>query len=295
MQADLALRAIPLPSATTRDLERARGRIALSVRAIEGRNAIDDLGQAGCGRLLFPVRPASAPLEAVVVNTGGGLTGGDRFRVSVEAGPGADVTLTTQACEKVYAAARAAGAVSALPARVSTRLKLGPGAALRWLPQETILFEGSALARTLGVEMAEDSTFLAVEAILLGRQAMGETVSRAAFRDSWRIRRGGRLVFAEELAAGGDAPWERLRGAPSLLGESHAALATILHVGPSAGEGLDEARAIMEQEGVEGGVTAFDGLCVMRLAASSGLRLRRALVALIQGRPGGVLPRVWST
>jgi urease accessory protein len=294
MQADLALRAAPT-SATARDLERARGRLSLAVRAVDGRNAIADLGQAGCGRLLFPVRPADAPLEAVVVNTGGGLTGGDRFRVTVEAGPGAEVTLTTQACEKVYAAARSADGLSALPARVSTRLTLGRGAVLRWLPQETILFEGSALARTLGVDMAEDADFLAVEALLLGRQAMGETVSRAAFRDSWRIRRGGRLVFAEELAAGGHAPWARLRAAPSLLGGETVALATILHVSPRAGEGLDESRAIMEQEGVEGGVTAFDGLCVMRLAASSGLRLRRALTALIEGRSGGVLPRVWST
>ncbi len=86
-----------------------------------------------------------------------------------------------------------------------------------------------------------------------------------------------------------------LRAAPSLLGAETVALATILHVAPRAGLGLDEARAIMEQVGVEGGVTVFDGLCVMRLAASSGLRLRRALTTLIEGRSGGVLPRVWST
>ena len=231
---------------------------------------------------------------------GGGLTGGDRFAVSVEAGAGSFVTLTTQACEKVYAAARGPGrghrqGMSTPPARVSTRLRLGEGAHLHWLPQETILFEGCAIARTLGVEMAESADFLAVEALLLGRQAMGETVSEAAFRDSWRIRRGGRLVYAEELAAGGRATWDGLRRAPSLLGPETAALATILHVSPRAAEGLDEARAVMERHGVEGGVSAFDGICVLRLAAPSGLALRKALTALIEARSGGALPRVWST
>jgi len=292
MFAGTALASTQRPPATARDLERARGRLSLVVRHAGGRHAIADLRQSGCARFLFPARAAAAPLEAVVVNTGGGLTGGDRFAVSVDVGTSAAATLTTQACEKVYASAQGPAPASA---RVSARLKAGPGARLRWVPQETILFERSALVRTLAVDMAEDADVLAVEALLIGRQAMGETLSEAVFRDSWRIRRGGRLVFAEEIAMGGRAGWPALRRSRALLGERTAALATIVHGAPGAAEGLDEARAIIEDGGVEGGVSVFDGLCVMRLAAPSGLSLRRVLAALLERRLAGGLPRVWMT
>lgn len=275
--------------ATTEDLERAEGRLSLRVRTTMGRHAIADLAQSGCGRFLFPARAADQPLEAVIVNTGGGLTGGDRFSVGVDVGAGAAAVATTQACEKIYSAASG-------PARVSARLRLGPRARLSWIPQETILFEGSALDRSLEVDMAEDAHFLAAEALLLGRQARGERLGAARFRDGWRIRRGGRLVFAEEAAAGlRQGGWARLRGSKALLGEEVAALATIVLVSPEAEKRLDGARSIMEDCEVVGGASAFDGLVAMRMAAPSGLALRRALVRLIEWAEGAPPPRVWMT
>jgi urease accessory protein len=273
-------------------LERAEGRLLLSVDRRGGRHAVADLAQVGCARLLFPNRSADDALEAVMVNVGGGLTGGDRYDVRVEVGSGAAATLTTQACEKIYAAASG-------PARVSAELSLASGARLDWLPQETILFEKARLERTLAVDMAEDASMLVVEAVLLGRLAMGEILSAARLRDSWRIRRGGRLVFAEEAAAGGPAGWERLRASPALLGGA-AALATIVHVAPGAAKALDEARAIVESSmaqgsGLDGGASAFDGLLVLRLAAPSGLALRRVVTPLIDLLRGGPPPRVWMT
>lgn len=266
-------------------LERAAGRLDLAVRrSADGRHAIADLGQSGCGRLLFPARDPSSPLEAVVVNTGGGLTGGDRFDVAVRLGPGAQAVLTTQACEKIYAA-------KGSPARVSAKLAAGAGASLRWLPQETILFDRSALDRSLAIDMAADAEVLAAEAILLGRQAMGETLTAARLRDRWRIRRGGRLVFAEETAAR-PGNWAAT-GAPALLGGA-AALATIVHVSPRAESEIDAVRAILEGSGIDGGASAFDGLLAVRLAAPTGLALRRTLVPILE-HCGGRLPRVWMT
>ncbi len=271
------------------ELERAVGKLGLVVRSTGGSDAIHDLHQSGCGRFLFPARDKAHPLEAVVVNTAGGLTGGDRFDITVSVGQGARAVLATQACEKIYAS-------SGATAKLSTRLKVQNGAVLRWLPQETILFDHSALERSLTIDMAGTADVLAGEAILLGRQAMGEELTRARLRDRWRIRRDGRLIFAEETAVGGKpGDWPALRSGCALLGQDTTALATIVHVAPGVERRLDAVRAIMESTGIDGGASAFDGLLVMRMVAPSGLALRRTLLQLLEHGLDGRLPRVWMT
>jgi urease accessory protein len=276
-------------AATPDDLERAVGRLSLSVDTGGGRDAIADLHQSGCGRFLFPARAKDQPLEAVVVNTAGGLTGGDRFDIKVRAAEGARAVLSTQACEKIYAS-------SGATAKLSTVLKVQSEAKLCWLPQETILFDHSALERSLTIDMADSASVLAGEAVLLGRQAMGEKLTTARFRDRWRIRRDGRLVFAEESAIGGaDGDWPAVRGSRALLGETTTALATIVHASPGVESRLDSVRAIMESTGIDGGASAFDGLLVMRMVAPSGLVLRKTLLPLLEHCMDGRLPRVWMT
>jgi len=276
-------------TARTRDLERARGKVSLAVTLSGERHAIRDLGQSGCGRLLFPARAAAQPLEAIVVNTAGGLTGGDRFDIAVKVNEGAVATITSQACEKIYRA-------SDRSASLAARLTVARGAALHWLPQETILFDGSALDRSLTIDMEPGATLLAAEAVLLGRQAMGEVVETARLKDRWRIRRGGRLVFAEETAVdGARGDWAALRSAKALLGGEAAAMATIVHAAPDAGARLDAVRTIMESTDIDGGASAFDGLLVMRMVAPSGLILRKTLIRVLELCGGRPLPRVWMT
>jgi urease accessory protein len=268
-------------------LERARGHVRLAVALRQQRHAVAELAQSGCGRLLFPAIAAGAPLEAVIVNTSGGLTGGDRFLVEAGVAPDASAMLTTQACEKIY---RSDGSDT----HIETRLRVGTGAELAWLPQETILFDGARLRRKLIIDIEETSCLLAVEAVLLGRKASGESLTRGLFRDSWRVRRAGKLVFAEETAFEGDlAP--RLAAAASLKGAS--AYASVLLAAPDAAIRLDGARQLFDdqmlmKEAVEGGISTFDGLCVARMIAQDGAALRRVLVALLKAL-GGDLPRVW--
>jgi urease accessory protein len=242
------------------DLERARGRVSLAVHRRDGADAIRDLAQSGCGRLLFPTRDSGAPLEAVIVNT--------------------------QACEKVYRSGEG-------PARVDAKLKVGPDAKLHWLPQETILFEGSRLRRKLEAEIDPGATFLAAEAVVLGRHAMGETLESADFHDSWRIRRGGKLVFAEETACAGG--WAVARGAKAALGAEAAAFATLLLASPDVGTRLANTRALLESHGIDGGASVVDGLLVARLVAGPGLALRKAMIPLLECLSGAPLPRVWTT
>jgi len=248
----------------------------------EGRHAVAGLAQSGCGRLLFPAIAAGSALEAVIVNTSGGLTGGDIFDAGVRLGESARAVLTTQACEKIY---RSDGT----DAHVETRLAVGPNANLAWLPQETILFDAARLKRKLIIEMDESATLLAMEAVLLGRKASGESLTRGLFRDSWRVRRAGRLVFAEEMAFEGDLA-ARLSAAATLNGA--CAYASIVLAAPDAASRLEDARALLNVKAVEGGVSTFDGLCVARLIAQDGAALRRALVRLLPAL-GGELPRVW--
>jgi urease accessory protein len=265
-------------------LERARGSITLGVARRGDRHAVAELAQAGCGRLLFPAIAPGTPLEAVVVNTSGGLTGGDRFDAAIHVAPGARALVTTQACEKIY---RSDGS----DAHVETRLSVGKGAHLAWLPQETILFDRSRLRRKLHIEVAADAGLLAVEAVLLGRKASGERLTQGLFRDSWRVRRAGKLIFAEEMAFEGDLA-ARLAAVTTLKGA--AAYASVLLVAPDAASHLQAARDVLTNEAVEGGISTFDGLCVARLIAQDGAALRRELVLLLRAL-GGELPRVWHT
>jgi urease accessory protein len=270
------------PAPDFHQMQRARGRVSLDVALRDGRHAIAGLAQAGCGRLLFPAIAVGSALEAVIVNTSGGLTGGDIFDASVRIGQGARAVLTTQACEKIY---RSDGS----DAHVETRLTAAAGANLAWLPQETILFNAARLKRKLVIEMDESATVLAMEAVLLGRKASGESLTRGLFRDSWRVRRAGKLVFAEETAFEGDLA-ARLSAAATLNGA--CAYASVLLAAPDAAARLEEARDLLNVEAVEGGVSTFDGLCVARLIAQDGAALRRALVRLLPAL-GGELPRVW--
>lgn len=270
---------LPALSATPAPAQRAVGRGRLAVRAQNGRTRLERLYQEGAAKLRLP-RARETRLEAVMINSAGGMTGGDRFDWSIEVGPGAHAVLTTQACERVYRA-------SADVARVAVSLAVGAGARLDWLPQETILFEGGAIARRIEAELAADAGLLLCEAAVLGRHAMGEHVSRGLFHDRWRIRRAGRLVFADDLRLAGDI--KALTESPALLAGA-GAFATLLLAAPEADARLDAVRTAV---GSLGGASAFDGKLVVRLVAPDGLSLRRALIPALAAL-GATPPAVWT-
>src|SRR5262249_41167144 len=80
---------------------RARGRVALAVEAASGTTRRARVHEQGALRMRFP-RPASNALESVLVNTAGGMAGGDRYDVELELRKGAHLMLGTAAAEKVY-------------------------------------------------------------------------------------------------------------------------------------------------------------------------------------------------
>lgn len=271
--------------------QRTTGTGRLRVEHRDGENRMAALWQEGAAKLRFPQGEAGAPFEAVTVMTAGGLTGGDRMAWDATAGPRASVSLTTQASEKVYRAGDD-------EARVDVRLVARECASLAWLPQETILFDGSALSRTIEADLAADARLLLCESLVFGRREMGETVRSTNLRDRWRIRREGTLVHAEDLRVCGDATAIL---AARATGGGATAFATVLLVDDNAGDWVEPARRILRgHDGVVAGVSAWTaggtGKLLARMAAKDGYCLRKAvqpLLGLLNGAAG--LPKIWAT
>lgn len=262
--------------------QRARGKGRLVTKLFDGRTRLAELYQEGSAKIRLP-DTFSPEMEAILINTSGGLTGGDVIEWSVAASDSTRVTVTTQANEKVYKA-------SADTASVSTRISVGAAASVHWLPQETILFDNSSLSRRLEVDLHETSEFLAVEAVLMGRQAMGERLSRGLFRDRWRVRRGGRLVHAEDMRFDDEIATIASHAA-TLSGQT--AFATLLYVGPLAEALLPKVRDALGP--ANGGASHWQGKLVVRLIAPSGFELRKVLVPVITVlRNGAPVPKVWN-
>ncbi len=267
---------------------RARGALAAGFRRVGARTEVIGPHETGGYRLRLP-RSHGGPCEAVIVNTGGGMAGGDRAEFSFAAEAGAAVTLTTTAAEKIYRGAEAGGAEA--ETRVGVALTLGPAAALDWLPQETILFDGARLSRRLDVDMVAGSDLLLAETLVFGRLGMGERMGSGRVRDRWRIRRGGRLVLAEELDIAGDVAG--LLDRPALGGGARAT-ATVVWVSRDAEAALDIARAALDGAELAGGASAWNGMLVARAASASPRALRASIVALLSGLRGRALPRLWA-
>jgi urease accessory protein len=262
-------------------LQRAKGVGRVAFKSARARTVLDRLHEDGAARIRLPRNHAAESCEAVLINTAGGLTGGDRMSWEVTAGRNCHGVVTTQACEKVY---RAAGGT----AEVATRLHVAETARLDWLPQETILFDRARLSRTITADLAAGARLLIVEAVIFGRHAMGERVNSGGFRDRWSIRRCGRLIHAEDFRLEG-AIADTLARHAVLAG--HRTMASVVYCGEDAEAHLEPARAAI---GEAGGASAFAGKLVARISAADGMALRRALVPLIASlRRGSALPRAW--
>jgi urease accessory protein len=271
-------------SSATFASNRATGRIAFGVAAADGVTRRAHVHEDGSLRVRFP-NTTDRALEAVVVNTGGGMTGGDRFSVEIAVGEGASLMAGTTAAEKIY---RSTGPDTAM----DVRLTLSAGATLAWLPQETILFDRARLNRRIDVELAEGASLLMAEAVVFGRAAMGEIMNEGFFTDRWRLRRGGKLVYADTARFDG-AVAQKL-GKPAVAA-SGIAIATVL-VAPGGDDVLAKVRALEEQfeSGLSGevGISAWNGIAVARLCAKDGAALRHDLIAVLAAL-GQRVPRLW--
>jgi urease accessory protein len=273
-----------------RDLQRADGYGRIVLSGSESGTRIEDIFERSPIRIMFPRTGHHAVEEAVLINTAGGIAGGDRLECSVAALPGASIAVTTQAAEKVYRALHE-------PARIATRLKAQESAKLAWLPQETIVFNWARLHRTTEIELSGEAELLALEWLVLGRAAHGEVVVGGNIIDNWRVKRDGRLVWADSFRIT-DEIFPHLK-AKALL-STCAAIATLIYFGPDLDKRLDFLREMIPSLGCNCAATLVSGLIVVRFAAKESSDLKRALRSFLEqfepklGSGPFRVPKMWS-
>jgi urease accessory protein len=264
-------------------LQRATGELSVSARVRDATTVLDGLRQAGCLKARFPRRLTAEWMDVVMLNTSGGVVGGDRLDNRFEVQAGARMSVAAQAAERYYRSVPGGA-----PSHVRTRISVGAGAAAEWLPQETILFDRCALDRALEVELAADAWFLGVESLVFGRAAMGESVTQASVRDLIRVRHDGVLRWHDAVRLEGEVVAALRRKA---VADGAGAMATLVHVAPDVEARLDEVRAVLPDEA---GASAWNGMLIVRMLAVTGAALRAAIVAVLHVLRGGrALPRVW--
>ncbi len=275
------------PAALPPQRQRSEGRVRIAAARFGAVTRVADLAEGGAMRLRVP--RGGPGLEAVIVNTAGGVCCGDRFTIEASAGPGAHLTVVTPAAEKVY---RSDGPL----AEISVSLAAEAGARLEWLPQETILFDRARLRRRYEVDIAPNATFLSFEGLMLGRLAYGDAMGEGHLEDHWRIRRGGALVFADAFRLSG--PIGALLERPAVAGGARA-LATLLYISPDAEARLEEARDYLEGAPTsvpcEAGASAWNGILAVRWLAPDIGTLRRAATSFLMAFRKAPMPRVWAT
>ncbi len=267
-------------SLSTFEANRARGAVRFDVHARDGVTRRGVLHESGSLRVRFP-SPEDTGLSGVFVNTAGGVAGGDRFDIGIDADQGARLTLTTAAAEKVY---RAPGPA----AQLNISLKAKAGAHLAWLPQETILFDRARVQRRFDIDLDETASLLLCEIVVFGRAAMGERMAQGEFVDRWRMRRGGRLVFAETVRLDGDIGSKLARSA---VAKGGAAIGTALIV-PGDEALIERIREGSDAFAGEVGISAWNGFAMARFCAQDAAALRADMMAVL-ARTGTTLPRLW--
>lgn len=242
---------------------------------------LDRFHQSGSFKCLFP-RPALHDLDAVLLNTAGGVTGGDSFRFSGEAAAGTTLTVTTQACERAYKAK------SGTYGQIINHLSVAPGARMNWLPQETILFNGSALDRRLTIQVASEAELLMVEPLIFGRMAMGETLTSIRLRDRIEISRDGAPVFLDAMRFSGDL---HAHLSKPQIANGAGAMALVVFSSPRAEGQLQPVREMLPESA--GATLVQRDLLVVRILAETSFVLRQTLMPVLRQLNNDTLPRCW--
>jgi len=273
-----------------RHLQRARGLCRIEVGGSEEGNEIVDVFQRSPLKVIFPRMGGADVKEAVLINTAGGIAGGDRLECEVTAVANAAIAVTSQTAERVYRALDE-------PARILTKLKVSDGARLAWFPQETIIFNWARLNRVTEVELSPGAELLALEWLVLGRAAHGEQLLGGQLVDQWRVKCDGRLIWADNFRVGEEVfPHLKRR---ALLGNCKA-IATLIYFGTELNKRVELLRDIAGSLDCLCATTSIAGLIIVRLAAETSWNLKVALRALIDQLgskfgPGPFrVPKMWT-
>ena len=265
---------------TTSTQPRAKGQAELSSKQRGEMSVIDDLHQAGCLRVLFP--RGGPALDAVLINTSGGVTGGDRLAFTAQVGARSALTITTQAAERAYRAQPDE------TGEITTQITVEDEAMLRWLPQELILFNGSSIRRKLSVDLAPMARALLVEPVVFGRVAMGETLQNVYFRDRLAINRCSAPLYRDGIDLIGNVTAQLSQMATA---NGATAMASVIYIAPDAPTHLSAIRNALPATG--GASLLADDMLVTRILGADSYVLRQSLIPILERLSNTPLPATW--
>ena len=272
------------------DLERANGVGRLVLTGSENVTRISEVYQKFPIGFAFPRVHGESMKEAVIINSSGGIAGGDRLEIEVVALGNASVAVTTQAAEKVYRALDR-------PARIETKLKVAGAAKLAWLPQETIVFNQARIHRRTEIDLYSGAELIALEWLVLGRAARGEEVVGGYISDSWHVKWDGRLIWADSFRVSDEVFAQLHRKA---LLSNWKAIGTLVYFGPDLETRLSILREIAVSLDCCCVATIVGAIIIVRVAATASSDLRRGLRDLLERfsrvlGPGPFdVPKMWS-
>jgi urease accessory protein len=245
------------------------------------------LGPLRIQKGLLPEGPAV--WHQIIVHPPGGIAGGDHLSVSLDLAAHAKVLITTPGASKWYRS-------TALPALQKTRLRVGAGASLEWLPMENIFFSGSQPRIEYDIELDAEARLISFDLHCLGRAAGNQTFEQGEVKLATSVTQADQLIFAERtrLPAGGV-----LQHSQTGLG-GQPVFGTLLAYSPQMNdELLAQARQLVLPG--EWAITRIKNLLIARWRgqhSDQGLFALRTLWAALRpaiiGRPV-CYPRIWST
>jgi len=281
--------ALPSLSVDSRIRWEASLRLGFVQRASD--TILNERRHTGPLRVQKPLHPEGAAVcHAVIVHPPGGVVGGDALDIGITAAPNAHALLTTPGAGKWY---RANGRSS----RQDVRIDVAEGAALEWLPQETLFYREAEVEMTHEVTLAANARYIGSEVLCFGRTASGEAFDSGTIRQTTRIRREGKLVWHEQGEIDGAGPDMR---SPFGLG-GHTVCATFIACGATLD--ASQLRQLREEIDVHGcsGATQLPQIVVVRHLGGSNEAARAVMVAawrrlrpLLMQREA-VIPRLWHT
>lgn len=274
------------------NMQRSVGVAKIAFKTRDHKTVLDDLYQQGSAKLRFARAEPNRLTEAVLINTSGGMTGGDTFTVNAKWGENTTAIITTQAAERHY---KSLGDT----AIIDNQLEVAHNACGLWLPQESIMFDAAAYQRNTTINLTKTSKLLAIESSLFGRQAMGEIIHSGQVTEKWQIKRDNKLIFADAFGLENDIAAQLAKPA---IAAGNTAISTIIYIGDDLATTCDQINSLIEQQNAIGRATIFNDIMLIRLFATSGQHLRqtiikilnKTLVKLTKGADTeNLLPRVW--
>ena len=239
--------------------------------------------QKGSSKALIP-NTHNDYKQIVLINTAGGITGGDKFCIGLEL-DNSKICGSTQAAEKIYKGDIKEG-------KIDLDINLKNNSTLFWLPKEMILFNNCNLKRQINVNLSTNSNLLMSESTIFGRTAMKETFSNGNYKDFWKIFIGKKLIHVEATKSEGNIE-EFLSKAATF--NNNCAINITIGIGKRILENADKIKNnLLKNNEIISEMSIWDEKLVIRTISQDSYHLGFAIKKILFYFFNGNIPKVWS-